>query len=174
MRQDVIIIGCGVVGAACARHLSRYQLQITILEAGSDVAAGTTKANSAILHAGYDPEPGSLMARLNVEGVRMAEEICAKLDVPYQKTGSMVLAFDEKDRDCLRKLWERGEKNGVQQLRILSGQEARRLEPNLSGSVAEALLAPPRFIVKAAAGPSLRNIGGLGQADPRRPLPADK
>lgn len=147
MRQDVIIIGCGVVGAACARHLSRYRLQITILEAGSDVAAGTTKANSAILHAGYDPEPGSLMARLNVEGVRMAEEICARLDVPYQKTGSMVLAFDEKDRECLRKLLARGEKNGVQQLRILSGQEARQLEPNLSGSVAEALLAPTAAIV---------------------------
>lgn len=145
--QDVIIIGCGVVGAACAYRLSRYKLRVTVLEAGGDVAAGTTKANSAILHAGYDPKPGTLMARLNVEGVRMAEEICRELDVPYRKTGSMVLAFDEKDRACLRELMERGEKNGVPELRLLTGEEARALEPELSGEVAEALLAPTAAIV---------------------------
>lgn len=145
--QDVIIIGCGVVGAACAYRLSRCRLRVTVLEARSDVAAGTTKANSAILHAGYDPEPGTLMARLNVEGVRLAEEICARLDVPYRKTGSMVLAFDEKDRKCLRTLLERGQKNGVPGLRLLSGGEARALEPALSGEVCEALLAPSAAIV---------------------------
>ena len=145
--QDVIIIGCGVTGAACAYTLSRYRLRITVLEAANDVAAGTTKANSAILHAGYDPEPGTLMARLNVEGVRLAEEICAKLDVPYRKTGSLVLAFDEKDRGCLRTLLARGEENGVTGLRLLSGDEARALEPALSGEVREALLAPSAAIV---------------------------
>lgn len=145
--QDVIIIGCGVVGAACAYQLSRYRLRVTVLEAAGDVAAGTTKANSAILHAGYDPEPGTLMARLNVEGVRMAEEICAKLDVPYRKNGSMVLAFDEKDRECLRRLLERGEANGVPGLRLLTGGEARMLEPNLSAHAEAALLAPSAAIV---------------------------
>ena len=145
--QDVIIIGCGVTGAACAYQLSRYQLRIAVLEERSDVAAGTTKANSAIIHAGYDPEPGTLMARLNVEGSRMAEEICAKLDVPYRKNGSMVLAFDEKDRACLRTLLERGEKNGVGQLRLLTGDEARALEPELSEKVEAALLAPTAGIV---------------------------
>ena len=147
MMQDVIIIGCGVVGAACAYQLSRYRLRVSVLEARSDVAGGTTKANSAILHAGYDPEPGTLMARLNVEGSRMAEEICAKLDVPYRKNGSMVLAFDEKDRACLRTLLERGEKNGVTQLRLLAGDEARAIEPELSGQVTESLLAPSAAIV---------------------------
>ena len=145
--QDVIIIGCGVTGAACAYALSRYRLRVTVLEAANDVAAGTTKANSAILHAGYDPEPGTLMARLNVEGVRLAEEICGKLDVPYQKTGSMVLAFDEKDRACLDTLLERGTKNGVPDLRLLTGDEARTLEPELSPEVSAALLAPSAAIV---------------------------
>ncbi|MDE7260770.1 MAG: NAD(P)/FAD-dependent oxidoreductase [Oscillospiraceae bacterium] len=145
--QDVIIIGCGVTGAACAYTLSRYNLRVTILEAANDVAAGTTKANSAILHAGYDPEPGTLMARLNVEGVRLAEEICKKLDVPYQKTGSMVLAFDEKDRACLDALLERGRQNGVPDLRLLTGDEARELEPELSPEVSAVLLAPSAAIV---------------------------
>lgn len=145
--QDVIIIGCGVVGAACAYRLSRFRLRLTVLEALSDVAGGTTKANSAILHGGYDPEPDTRMARLNVEGVGMAEEICAKLDVPYRKTGSLVLAFSEEDRALLRTLLERGERNGVTGLRILSGDEARALEPELSGEVLEALLAPSAAIV---------------------------
>lgn len=145
--QDVIIIGCGVTGAACAYYLSRYRLRVTVLEAANDVAAGTTKANSAIIHAGYDPEPETLMARLNAEGSPMAEEICRRLDVPYRKNGSMVLAFSGEDRACLRTLLERGRKNGVPALRLLSGDEARALEPELSGDVTEALLAPTAAIV---------------------------
>lgn len=145
--QDVIIIGCGVVGAACAYTLSRCRLRVTVLEAMSDVAAGTTKANSAILHAGYDPEPGALMARLNVEGVRLAEDICARLDVPYKKTGSLVLAFGGADRACLESLLERGRRNGVSGLRLLTGDEARALEPALSPDVTAALLAPSAAVV---------------------------
>lgn len=145
--QDVIIIGCGVVGAACAYRLSRYRLRITILEASNDIAAGTTKANSAIIHAGYDPELGTLMARLNAAGSPMAEDICRRLDVPYQKNGSMVLAFDEADRACLQMLLERGRTNGIPELRLLTGKEARRLEPNLSENVTAALLAPTAAIV---------------------------
>lgn len=147
MINDVIIIGCGITGAACAYELSRYRLDVTVLESRSDVAAGTTKANSAIIHAGYDPEPGTLMARLNAEGSRMAEGICAKLDVPYRKPGSMVLAFDEKDKACLRTLLGRGKQNGIEHLRLLTGEEARSLEPELSGKVIEALLAPTAGIV---------------------------
>jgi len=145
--QDVIIIGCGITGAACAYTLSRYQLRVTVLEANNDVAAAATKANSAILHAGYDPKPGTLMARLNVEGIRLAEEICAKLDVPYRKTGSMVLAFDGKDRTSLDTLLERGRANGVPGLRLLTGDEARELEPELSAEVSAALLAPSAAVV---------------------------
>lgn len=89
---DVAIIGCGVIGAATAYALSRYENKVVILEAENDVADCTTKANSAILHAGYDPAPGTKMARLNVRGVELAKEICAKLDVPYKQCGSLVLA----------------------------------------------------------------------------------
>ena len=94
---DVLIVGCGVIGAATAFELSRYQLKIGILERENDVATGTTKANSAILHAGYDPIPGSLMARLNVRGSQLAKELCHILDVPYRQCGSLVLAFSPEE-----------------------------------------------------------------------------
>ena len=86
---DVAVIGCGIVGAATAYELSRYDLSVTVLEAANDVADGTTKANSAILHAGYDPHPGTRMAALNVEGARLAKELCAKLQVSYKQIGSL-------------------------------------------------------------------------------------
>ena len=90
---DVILIGCGITGAATAYELSKYRLSVAVLERENDVACGATKANSAILHAGYDPEPGSLMARCNVRGAALARELCRKLDVPYRPTGSLVIAF---------------------------------------------------------------------------------
>ena len=89
---DVILIGCGITGAATAYELSKYRLSVAVLERENDVACGATKANSAILHAGYDPEPGSLMARCNVRGAALARELCRKLDVPYRPTGSLVIA----------------------------------------------------------------------------------
>ena len=110
---DVIIIGCGVVGAATAYQLAKYRLRTLVLEAQNDVANGTTKANSAIIHAGYDPEPGTQMARLNVQGNRMAGEICEKLGVPFARVGSLVLAFCEAERQTLETLFQRGQANGV-------------------------------------------------------------
>lgn len=144
---DVIIIGCGVTGAAMARHLARYRLRVAVLEAGNDVANGTTKANSAIIHAGYDPEPGTLMARLNVEGNRQMEALCAELDVPFKRTGSLVLAFGPAQHPKLEELYRRGKANGVPGLRLLDGDEARALEPQLSKEVTAALLAPTAGIV---------------------------
>lgn len=144
---DVVIIGCGVVGAATAYQLSRYQLKTLILEASNDVANGTTKANSAIIHAGYDPEPGTLMARLNVDGSRMAAQICARLHVPYIQNGSFVLAFDGEDLESIRALYQRGLQNQVPGLELLTGEQARALEPNLSDQVAGALYAPTAGIV---------------------------
>ena len=143
---DVLIIGCGVTGAAAAFELSKYRLKVGILERENDVAVGTTKANSAILHAGYDPEPGSLMARLNVRGVELAKELCAKLDVPYRNCGSLVLAFSEEEKPTLAELLRRGNANGVPGLALLSGDEARALEPNLSEAVVAALHAPSAAI----------------------------
>ncbi len=144
---DVVIIGCGVIGAAAAMELSRYRASVLILERENDVAVGTTKANSAVLHAGYDPKPGTLMARLNVRGNRLAMEYCEALDVPYKRCGSLVLAFSEKEVGTLRELLDRGVKNGVPGLEILTGDEARRREPELADTVLAALWAPTAGIV---------------------------
>lgn len=144
---DVVIIGCGVVGASAAYELARYKLRVAVLEAAADIAAGTTKANSAIIHAGYDPEPGTLMARLNVEGNRLTGEICEKLQVPFKRVGSLVVAFSPEQLPTLRTLYDRGCKNGVPGLRLLSGGEARAMEPGLSEEVCGALLAPSAGII---------------------------
>lgn len=144
---DVAIIGCGIIGAAAAYELSRYQLSVLVLEAENDVADGTTKANSAILHAGYDPTPGTLMARLNVEGSALAKELCQTLDIPYKQNGSLVLAFTPEELPHLQTLYENGVANGVPGIRLLTGEEARALEPALSDAVKGALLAPSAAIV---------------------------
>ena len=143
---DVLIIGCGITGAAAAFMLSKYRLKVGILERENDVAQGATKANSAILHAGYDPEPGTLMAKLNVRGTALAGELCDRLDVPCRRCGSMVLAFSRQEEKTLGELLRRGEENGVPELRMLSGDEARVLEPALSPEVTAALLAPTAAI----------------------------
>ena len=143
---DILIIGCGITGAATAFELSKYQLKIAVLERENDVAMGTTKANSAIIHAGYDPEPGSLMAKLNVRGSALAKELCRALDVPYHPCGSLVLALSQKDGFMLEELYRRGQANGVPGLRLLTGDEARVLEPNLAENVTGALHAPSAAI----------------------------
>ena len=144
---DVTIIGAGVIGSAAAYYLSQYQLKLLILEGENDVAAGTTKANSAIIHAGYDPVPGTNEARFNVEGSRLTKELCQKLDVPYKQNGAMVLAFSEKENEHLTKLYQRGLANGVAELQLLDGAEARKLEPQISDRVTGALLAPTSAII---------------------------
>ena len=144
---DVAIIGCGVIGAATAYALSRYENKVVILEAENDVADCTTKANSAILHARYDPAPGTKMARLNVRGVELAKEICAKLDVPYKQCGSLVLALSENELPHLQHLYENGTANGVPDMKILTKEETLAMEPNLSENVCGALWAPSAAIV---------------------------
>ncbi len=145
--QDIVIIGCGVIGAACAYELAKYNLAVTILEAGSDVANGTTKANSAIIHAGYDPIPGTGMAKLNVEGNAMMEALCHRLDVPFKRVGSHVLAFTEEELGTLRTLYERGMANGVPDLRLLSAEEVKAMEPSVSDAVKGSLFAPTAGII---------------------------
>ena len=147
MMYDVAIIGCGIIGAATAYELSRYDLRVVALEAANDVADGTTKANSAILHAGYDPEPGTKMARLNVEGVKMAKELCEKLAVERKEIGSFVLAFNEEEMKTVHTLFDRGNQNGVPGMRILTGDEVRAMEPAISAEVVGALYAPSAAIV---------------------------
>ena len=145
--KDVIILGCGVIGAACAYALSQYDVSVTVLEKSNDVANGTTKANSAIVHAGYDPHPGTEMARLNVEGNRMMEDLCRRLDVPFKRVGSHVLAFSDKDLEHIRQLYDRGVKNGVPDLRLLTKEEVREMEPNLADTVVGSLYAPTAGII---------------------------
>lgn len=144
---DVAIIGCGVVGAACAYELSRYDQRVVILEAKNDVADSTTKANSAILHAGYDPEPDSWMGKLNVRGVRLAREICERLDVGYEQCGSLVVALNPDDLPTLELLYQRGRANGVPDLELIDAARARELEPMLADTVVGALWAPTAAIV---------------------------
>lgn len=143
---DVLIIGCGITGAATAFELSKYNLKTVVVEKENDVATGTTKANSAILHAGYDPEPGSLMARLNVRGVELARMLCQKLDIPYNPCGSLVLAFSDEENMRLEELYRRGQANGVPGIALLTGEQAREMEPNLSSAVTAALYAPSAAI----------------------------
>ena len=147
MMYDVAIIGCGIIGAATAYELSRYDLKVVALEAENDVADGTTKANSAILHAGYDPEPGTKMARLNVEGVKLAKELCDKLAVERKEIGSFVLAFSDEEMETVKKLYDRGNQNGVPGMKILTGEEVRAMEPAISKEVVGALYAPSAAIV---------------------------
>ncbi len=160
---DVAVIGAGVVGALTARELTRYQLRVCMLEKADDVAMGTSKANSAIVHAGFDCLPGSRMAEMNVRGNLMMEETARELSVPFKRNGSMVVAFDETDVETLHTLLERGEKNGVPELKLLTGDEARSLEPALSSEVKAALLAPtggivcPYELTIAAAGNAMDN-----------------
>lgn len=144
---DVIIIGAGVSGCAIARELSRMELKILVLEKASDVCEGTSKANSGIVHAGYDALPGTLKARLNVEGSRKMKALSEELDFAYRQNGSLVLCFDEKELHKLTELKERGQANGVEGLRILSRQELLQLEPNVGGEVVAALHAPTGAIV---------------------------
>lgn len=147
MVYDVAIIGCGIIGAATAYELAKYKLSVIVIDKENDIAVGTTKANSAIIHAGYDPKPNTLMARLNIEGARLTKELCEKLSVPYKQIGSMVIAFDKEQIPTLKKLYKQGLENGVDGLKLLNDKQAMALEPNLSQNVCGALYAPTAAIV---------------------------
>ncbi len=141
MHLDVLIIGAGVVGCALARELSRYHAGLAVLERMSDVAEGASKANSGIIHAGFDAKPGSLKARLNVEGAKMYPGLCGELGAPYQQPGALVLGFTQEDIHTLRELYNQGIQNGVPGLKLLSPGEVLALEPNVNPDVTGALLA---------------------------------
>ena len=139
---DIIIIGAGVSGCAAARELSRYQARICVVEKEEDVCCGTSKANSAIVHAGHDAEPGSLMAKLNVEGNEQMEELAKELDFSFRRNGSLVLCLNEEDMPNLQTLYDKGVKNGVKGLRILNREELKEMEPNVTEDAVAALYAP--------------------------------
>lgn len=144
---DVIIIGAGVSGAASARELSRCAARVCVLEKEEDVCCGTSKANSAIVHAGYDAAPGSLMAKLNVRGNALMGDLAKDLDIPFRRIGSLVVCLSEEDMPGLQALYDRGQANGVPDLRIIYHDELLQMEPNLSEETYAALYAPTAGIV---------------------------
>lgn len=144
---DVAVIGAGVIGASVARELSKYELSVCILEKENDVAMGATKANSAIVHAGFDAKEGSLKAKLNVKGSEMMENVCRELGVKYKNNGSLVIGFNDEDVKTLEDLLKRGNENGVKNLQILNKDELHKIEPNVSKNAVAALYAPTGAIV---------------------------
>ena len=144
---DVAIIGAGVIGGMVARELTKYNLSVCLLEKENDVACGASKANSGIVHGGYDPEPVTLKAKLNVIGVEKLFHTAKELNIPIKRNGSLVCAFSAEEDKTVKELYERGIKNGVKGLKILTGDEVRKEEPNLSKSVTSALLVTNAGIV---------------------------
>ncbi|WP_308009519.1 NAD(P)/FAD-dependent oxidoreductase [uncultured Fusobacterium sp.] len=144
---DVVVIGSGIMGAAVARELSKYNLDIIVLEKEHDVSNGTTKANSAIIHAGYDAQSGTLMAKYNALGNAMFDDLCKEIDAPFKRCGSFVLAFSEKEREHLKVLYDRGIKNGIPGIEILEKAEILKREPNINKEVIAALYAPTAGVI---------------------------
>ena len=144
---DVAVIGAGVVGGAVARELTRYGARVIILERCADVAMGATRANSAIVHAGFDAKEGTLKALLNVRGSLMMADYAAQLGVKYKNNGSLVVGFSDEDRATLEELCERGVRNGVPGVRVLDRAEILELEPNIGDGVTCALHAPTGAII---------------------------
>ena len=147
MKYEVVVIGGGVIGCAVARELSRYQVKACVVEREEDVCSGTSKANSAIVQCGCDAEPVSLKAKFNILGSQMMEELSKELDFDYKRNGSLVLCFAEEDKPALEALYEKGVKNGVKGMSIISGDEVRKREPNIEDTVVAALDVPSGGIV---------------------------
>lgn len=144
---DAVVIGAGVTGCAVARELSRHEGRFLVAERAPDVCEGTSKANSAIIHAGFDAEPGTLKAEMNVRGNLMMDRLSKELDIPFKRIGALVVCLREEELPKLRELYDRGIANGVPGLSLLSGDEARAIEPNLTGEVCGALLAKSSGVV---------------------------
>lgn len=163
MVYDVAVIGCGVVGALTARELTRYRLNVCVLEKENDVAMGASKANSGIVHAGFDAHPGTLKAKFNVQGNRLMPGLCRMLGVKYKNNGSLVIAFGAEDMRHIEELYERGRQNGVTDMELLDKKRVHELEPALSDKVCGALYAKtggivcPYGLTIAAAGNAMDN-----------------
>ena len=144
---DAVVIGAGVTGCAVARELSRRRGSFLVVERALDVCEGTSKANSAIIHAGFDAEPGTLKASMNVKGNKMMDQLSEELDIPFKRIGALVVCLREDELPRLRELYDRGIANGVEGLSLLTGDEARAMEPNLTEEVCGALLAETSGVV---------------------------
>ncbi len=157
---DVAVIGAGVVGGMIARELTKYKLSVCLLEKANDVATGATKANSGIVHAGFDAKVGTLKAKMNVRGSEMMEKVTSQLGVKYKRNGSLVIGFTDEDLETIEKLYKQGIENGVKELSILNAEELHALEPALADGARGALLAATGGIVC----PYELNIASVGNA----------
>lgn len=157
---DVVIIGAGVIGAMTARELCKNSLSVCVVERANDGAAGASRANSGIVHAGFDAEPGTLKARLNVAGSEKMEHIAEELGVPYKRNGSLVLGYNDEDKATLEKLYRQGQENGVRDLELLNQEQLREAEPGVSRQATWALHAPTGAIIC----PYELTIAALGNA----------
>lgn len=144
---DVIIIGAGIVGSCIARELSKSKNKICLLDKENDVSCGSSKANSGIVHAGYDPVPGTLMAKMNVRGAELLKELSSVLDYDFKILGSLVLSFDDEGDKKVNELFERGKQNGVKKLSVISSDEIKKIEPNINPLVKSALLSETAAII---------------------------
>ncbi len=144
---DVSIIGAGVIGTYIARELSRYKLDIAIVEKTNDVANGTTKANSAIIHAGYDAKVGTNKGKFNALGNPMFDKVCEELDVPFKRIGSLVIGFDDEDMETIKGLYKNGEKLGIPNMEVIDKEKVKEMEPNINDEVVGALYAPTCGII---------------------------
>ena len=167
MIYDVIVAGGGVIGGMVARELTKYNLSICILEKENDVACGASKANSGIVHGGYDPEPDTLKAKMNTLGVEKLFETAKMLHVPIIRNGSMVCAFSAEEDETVKELYQRGLVNHTPDMKILSGDEARAVEPNLSKEITSVLwvrnagIVCPYDLTIAAVGNAMDNGAAL-------------
>ena len=146
-KADIIILGSGITGCAVANELSDYHASIIVLDCGSDLAEGATKANSGIIHAGYDALPGSKKALYNVRGASMFPDLCARLNIPYKKCGALVLALEDAERNTVEELKIRGHANGVKNLSVIEKKEILALEPNINPQIVCALYIADSAIV---------------------------
>ncbi len=144
---DITIVGAGIIGTFIAREISKYNISILLIDKENDVANGATKANTALVHAGYDAPTNTNMAYFNVRGNPMFDKVCEELDVPFKRIGSLVLAFDDKDMDIIKNLYQRGLNNGVKDIKILDRKATKKLEPNIGDDVIGALYAKSAGIV---------------------------
>lgn len=147
MVYDVAVIGAGIVGACISRELSKFCLSICMIDKADDVACGTSKANSGIIHAGFDAKPGTLMAKLNVEGSKMYPELAKSLHFDYKNNGSLVIGFNEEDMTNIKELYKRGQNNNVSGLSLINGEQLHKLEPYVNEEACGALFAESGGIV---------------------------